>query len=113
MEAQNVTHAFMTTQIGRAFATSVRSRTLKHLAMGGEALTPFTPEGSTVYHNIYGPTECTVNATAYEMEAFEEDVPIGRAIANVKVYVLDACGRRVPAGVPGELCIAGVQVSRG
>ena len=47
------------------------------------------------------------------MEAFEEDVPIGRAIANVKVYVLDACGRRVPAGVPGELCTAGVQVSRG
>ena len=113
MESQNVTHAFMTTQIGRAFATAMRSRTLKHLSMGGEALTPFAPEGSTVYYNIYGPTECTVNATAYEMAAFEEDVPIGKAISNIRLYVLDAFGRRVPAGVPGELCIAGVQVSRG
>ncbi len=113
MESQNVTHAFMTTQIGRAFATSMHCRTLKHLAMGGEALTPFAPEGDTVYHNIYGPTECTVNATVYKMAVYEEDVPIGRAISNVKLYVLDSYGRRVPAGVPGELCIAGVQVSRG
>lgn len=113
MEKQGVTHAFMTTQIGRAFATSIRSRTLKHLPMGGEALTPFVPEGDTMYYNIYGPTECTVNATAYRMAAYEEDVPIGRAISNVRLYVLDAFGRRVPAGVPGELCIAGAQVSRG
>ncbi len=110
---QGITHVFMTTQIGRAFATSMRNESLKHLVMGGEALTPFEPEGSTTYHNIYGPTECTVNVTAYEISEYEEDLPIGKAISNVKLYILDSCGRRVPVGVPGELCIAGRQVSRG
>ena len=110
---QGVTHAFMTTQIGRAFATSVKNDTLKYLSMGGEALTPFEPEGSTKYFNLYGPTECTVLTTAYQLQEYEEELPIGKAISNVKLYILDSLGRRVPVGVPGELCIAGVQVSRG
>ena len=110
---QGVTHAFMTTQIGRAFATSVKNDTLKYLSMGGEALTPFEPEGSTKYFNLYGPTECTVLTTAYQLQEYEEELPIGKAISNVKLYILDSLGRRVPVGVPGELCVAGVQVSRG
>ena len=40
-------------------------------------------------------------------------MPIGKAISNLKLYILDDRGRRVPVGVPGELCIAGPQVSRG
>ncbi len=110
---QGVTHAFMTTQIGRAFATSVKCDSLKHLSMGGEALTPFAPEGITSYYNVYGPTECTIFSTAYPMQEYEEDVPIGKSLSNMKVYVTDPFGRRVPAGVPGELCISGYQVSRG
>ena len=108
-----ITHAFMTTQIGRAFATSMENDTLRCLSMGGEALTPFEPKGETRYFNVYGPTECTILTTAYPITAFEEELPIGRAADNMKLYVLDSLGRRVPAGVPGELCIAGYQVSRG
>lgn len=110
---QGVTHSFMTTQIGRAFATSMKNDTLKYLSMGGEALTPFKPEGSTKYYNVYGPTECTIFTTAYLMKEYEQDTPIGKALSNMKLYILDSQGRRVPVGVPGELCIAGVQVSRG
>ena len=110
---QGVTHAFMTTQIGRAFATSMQCGNLKHLSMGGEALTPFAPAGNTKYYNLYGPTECTILTTAYCMKRYEEDVPIGKALSNMKLYVVDSCGRRVPAGVPGELWITGHQVSRG
>ena len=110
---QGITHSFMTTQIGRAFATSMKNDTLKYLSMGGEALTPFGPEGSTKYFNLYGPTECTVLTTAYQLREYEEDMPIGKALSNMKLYILDSQGRRVPVGVPGELCIAGVQVSRG
>lgn len=110
---QKVTHAFMTTQIGRAFATSMQCENLRHLSMGGEALTPFAPAGDTKYYNVYGPTECTILTTAYGLERYEEDVPIGKALANMKLYVVDSCGRRVPAGVPGELWITGYQVSRG
>lgn len=110
---QGVTHSFMTTQIGRAFATSMKNDTLKYLSMGGEALTPFKPEGSTRYYNVYGPTECTIFTTAYPMKEYEQDMPIGKALSNLKLYILDSMGRRVPVGVPGELCIAGIQVSRG
>ncbi|MDE5699144.1 MAG: amino acid adenylation domain-containing protein [Lachnospiraceae bacterium] len=110
---QGVTHSFMTTQIGRAFATSMKNDTLQYLSMGGESLTPFSPEGSTRYFNLYGPTECTVLTTAYPLCKYEEEPPIGKPLSNLKLYILDSLGRRVPAGVPGELCIAGVQVSRG
>ncbi len=113
IKEQGVTHAFMTTQIGRAFATSVQCQGLQHLSMGGEALTPFAPKGTTKYYNVYGPTECTIFTTAYPMGRYEEDVPIGKALSNMKLYVVDSCGRRVPAGVPGELWITGWQVSRG
>lgn len=108
-----VTHSFMTTQIGRAFATSMKHETLQHLSMGGEALTPFEPEGSTRYYNVYGPTECTVFSTTYPFREYEAEFPIGKPLDNMKLYVLDSQGRRLPAGVPGELCIAGYQVSRG
>ncbi|WP_288175311.1 non-ribosomal peptide synthetase [Sporofaciens musculi] len=112
-EKQGITHIFMTTQIGRAFATSMKNGKLMHLAMGGEALAPFTPKGNTKYYNIYGPTECTVNVTVYPLERYEDEFPIGKAISNIKLYVLDSQGRRAPVGMPGELCIAGYQVSRG
>ncbi len=113
MEEQKITHVFMTTQIGRMFATSMENSTLQYLAMGGEALAPFEPDGAANYYNIYGPTECTVNVTTYPLKKYEEEFPIGKAVSNVKLYVLDGMGRRVPAGVPGELCIAGYQVTRG
>lgn len=128
-EKNGITHSFMTTQIGRAFATSIlcdaghagnaakgqntQCADLKYLLMGGEALTPFAPAGSTNYINLYGPTECTVFVTSYQLQEYEDDLPIGKAIANVKLYIVDSLGRRVPVGAPGELCIAGVHVSRG
>ncbi|HEY0573806.1 MAG TPA: condensation domain-containing protein, partial [Pseudonocardia sp.] len=68
--------------------------------------------------NIYGPTEATVYATAWYSDAqggvdAHRAPPIGQPIANVQVYVLDGRFRPVPAGVPGELFIAGTGVARG
>ncbi|MDN0201310.1 amino acid adenylation domain-containing protein, partial [Streptomyces sp. S.PNR 29] len=66
-------------------------------------------------HNLYGPTEASVDVTACACRESEGSVsvPIGRPVWNTQVYVLDAALRPVPAGVPGELYLAGVQLARG
>ncbi|GAA3124884.1 hypothetical protein GCM10010466_14670 [Planomonospora alba] len=63
--------------------------------------------------NVYGPTETTVWSTAWEVPADPGEVAIGRPIANTTVHVVDATGREVPIGVPGELLIGGAGVATG
>lgn len=65
--------------------------------------------------NEYGPTEATVWSTAQELTPAdaEEPVPIGRPIPRMRAYVLDEERRPVPAGVPGELWLAGAGLSSG
>ena len=60
--------------------------------------------------NGYGPTEVTTFASCHVMKSgslVEGSVPIGRPIANTRVYVVDRGLRLVPPGVPGELLIGG------
>ncbi|HEX8474860.1 MAG TPA: amino acid adenylation domain-containing protein [Pyrinomonadaceae bacterium] len=66
------------------------------------------------FFNAYGPTETSVCATFAECaEVPEHSPPIGRAMSNVRVYVLDERLEPVPVGVVGEICIGGVGVARG
>ncbi|RVW06846.1 amino acid adenylation domain-containing protein [Prescottella agglutinans] len=112
------------------FVPSVLDATIDHLDAaaaasltrvfcGGEALSPRTVSrlhrvtGASV-HNVYGPTEVTVQATRHEVGASDvAGVPIGAPVWNTAAYVLDSRLRPVPAGVPGELYLAGAQVARG
>ncbi|WEK28410.1 MAG: amino acid adenylation domain-containing protein [Candidatus Pseudomonas phytovorans] len=68
-------------------------------------------------HNVYGPTEATVDSTAWTLQAHAplptQAPPIGRPIANTRLYVLDAHDRPVPLGAVGQLHIGGVGVARG
>lgn len=66
--------------------------------------------------NQWGPTETTVQTTSHQASypgPAELNLPIGHPIANCSHYVVDRQLRPVPASVIGELCIGGVQVSRG
>jgi len=66
--------------------------------------------------NTYGPTEATVIATAFEPDPNQpvpDNIPIGRAIANAEVYVLDEQLHPVNAGQAGELHIGGKGLAHG
>ncbi|GGP09408.1 amino acid adenylation domain-containing protein [Nonomuraea glycinis] len=67
----------------------------------------------TALHNLYGPTEAAVDVTWHACAPGESLVPIGGPVANTRLEILDADGRRVPVGTPGELCLGGVQLARG
>ena len=97
-----------------------RCTSLRRVIASGEALTPdhvrtFHERLHAELHNLYGPTEAAVDVTWWPTVAGDASatVPIGRPIANTQMYVLDRRGLPVPAGVPGELHIGGVQVGRG
>ena len=65
--------------------------------------------------NLYGPTEACIDATWHRVRRADGDgpVPIGRPIANTRVYVLDHHNQPVPTGVPGQLHITGDGLANG
>jgi amino acid adenylation domain-containing protein len=66
--------------------------------------------------NHYGPTETTVGVLTYQVKQIDSKsatVPLGKALANIQVYVLDSQLQLVPCGVPGELYIGGACLARG
>ena len=65
------------------------------------------------FFNVYGPTETTIFASGAPTDEHLDVLHMGRGITNVRLYVLDSSLQPVPVGVPGELCIGGVGVTRG
>ena len=109
----SITHSTMTTQVGRQFALMEGTKTLRSLSVAGEKLTPLEPPKDFALYNLYGPTEGSILATGFRVDRLYKDIPIGKAIDNVKLYVVDPCGRLLPAGAAGELWLCGAHVTKG
>lgn len=94
---------------------------VKHIIAAGEQLTVSEPlkkylqRNRVCLHNHYGPTETHVVTTLIiePQQAPEELPPIGKPIANTRIYILDGNRRPQPLGVTGELYISGYNVGRG
>lgn len=112
-EENGITHSFMTTQVGRQFALTMENHSLKYLLIGGEKLAAMEPPRQFAFYNLYGPTECTVAVTALLFDRYYDNIPIGAPLENLKLYVADMQGHRLPVGACGELLISGPQVGRG
>lgn len=94
-EQNHITHSFMTTQVGYQFATSIENHSLLYLSTGGEKLASLTPPTGYKFYNVYGPTECTIFTTIYCVERKMKEIPIGKSLDNMRLYVADAQGHRV------------------
>ncbi|WP_254897273.1 non-ribosomal peptide synthetase [Amycolatopsis sp. Hca4] len=112
----DLTPTYLRRLIPAGLLTDPRHRP-KILMLGGEALDDtlwrdLTAAEVTVAHNFYGPTEYTVDAVSCRVGETARPV-LGRPLANTRAHVVDQDLRPVPAGVPGELCLAGAQLARG
>ncbi len=95
-------------------------KSLRHILTGVEPLSLSLRKSvytntRAILHHLYGPTECTVDAT-YHLCSPKDDrqsVPIGRPMSNMKTYILDQHLRLLPPGFVGELHVAGCGIARG
>ncbi|WP_428243754.1 amino acid adenylation domain-containing protein [Gynuella sp.] len=124
IQQQNVTTLHFVPSMLQAFLEEPEIKncqSIKRVFCSGEAL-PFSVQqrffeclSSSQLHNLYGPTEAAIDVTYWACRRDDRSgrVPIGRPVANSRIYILDKHLNPVPVGVSGELHIGGVQVGRG
>ena len=120
IDVLKITPSHLTALIAGAAGADVLPRRV--LIVGGERFSPDLAErvaqaGCRVL-NHYGPTETTIGSCAYELPRSHAkhrsgSIPLGRALPNTELYILDDEGELVPVGAPGEIVIGGEGVARG
>ncbi|WP_369929407.1 non-ribosomal peptide synthase/polyketide synthase [Xanthomonas sp. NCPPB 2632] len=124
IRSQGVTTVHFVPSMLRAFLDGVdpaHCMSLRRIVCSGEELPVAVQDDClarlpwAALYNLYGPTEAAIDVTAWmcRREEGATRVPIGRPIANTRIYILDERGEVVPEGVAGEIHIAGVAVGRG
>lgn len=99
-----------------------KCNSLKRVICSGEELSAavvnkfydYFKEGSILY-NLYGPTEAAVDVTYWKCSRMDEvsKVPIGYAVDNTEIYILDQDLQPIYTEDVGEICLAGIQLARG
>jgi fengycin family lipopeptide synthetase D len=112
LDEHAITFVDLPTQLAEEFIKEPRATKLRWMTVGGDRLRRFYPTTFQLA-NEYGPTEATVSSTAFVVDRAYDNIPIGKPIANTRVYILDPAGQLCPPTVPGELCVAGRGLARG
>ena len=127
IDRYNVTHINFVPSMLNAFLSMLEQEDtqvvnkLKYVFAAGEALSVglvknfYNIINNVRLENIYGPTESTIYATGYSIHSGDElaYVPIGKALQNIKAYIVDKNNNLQPVGVAGELCLSGIGLARG
>ncbi|MFC4079019.1 amino acid adenylation domain-containing protein [Amycolatopsis samaneae] len=84
-------------------------------ALSSQTVGAFHRQLESELHNLYGPTEAAIDVSHWPCTPADAHgaVPIGRPIANVRLFVLDPAGNPQPVGLAGELHIGGICLARG
>ncbi|RJG37163.1 amino acid adenylation domain-containing protein [Motilimonas pumila] len=121
MQTYQVSHVHFVPSMLHAMVSQVdlaQSTALRRIICSGEALPPelanqiITQLPNVELHNLYGPTEAAIDVSYWPCQQLSSKVPIGLPISNIQLHVLDEYLLPVPAGVPGELYIAGEGLAR-
>ncbi|HEY9848380.1 MAG TPA: amino acid adenylation domain-containing protein [Leptolyngbyaceae cyanobacterium] len=124
LHQQQISILFLTTALFNQTVSQIPNafRGLKYLLFGGEMVNVervrlVLQQGKPQHLiHVYGPTENTTFSTWYEVQDVRENattIPIGKAISNTQVYLLDGNLNPVPAGVSGEIYLGGDGLAKG
>jgi len=123
IESEKITVCFITTALFNTFIDTdpTRLQGMRKILFGGEMVSlshvrkALSILGDDKIIHVYGPTETTVYATSFPIREAKEGgiIPIGKPLANTKLFVLSSNKQLVPVGVPGELYIGGDGISLG
>lgn len=121
---ERITVLWLTAGLFNQYVDELRTEfaALRYLIVGGDVLNPavvatmFAHGGPRHFLNGYGPTETTTFALTHAVPASHNGhraIPLGRPIAQTRVYILDQHDQLAPVGVSGEICIGGAGVALG
>jgi amino acid adenylation domain-containing protein len=124
LHAEQITIIHVTPTLYRNILFALREHSsplcsLRHVMCGGEILTHALAKEHHLLlpgvelHNVYGPTECTVDVTVHRVLPNEDPIPLGAPIDGATIYVSDCQLNNVPDGSIGEIVIAGAPVGAG
>ncbi|WP_152980259.1 condensation domain-containing protein, partial [Pseudomonas mediterranea] len=121
IQQEQVTTLHFVPSMLRAFVEEpslVDCRSLRQVFASGEALPVdlvrrFMGQHPAALVNLYGPTEAAIDVSVWRCSVDDVIVPIGKPIANLRLYILDESLQPLPIGSIGELYIGGVGVARG
>ncbi|WP_252997440.1 condensation domain-containing protein, partial [Pseudomonas thivervalensis] len=121
IQQERVTTLHFVPSMLRAFVEEpslVDCHSLRQVFASGEALPVdlvrrFMGRHPAALVNLYGPTEAAIDVSVWRCSADDAIVPIGKPIANLRLYILDEAMQPLPIGSIGELYIGGVGVARG